>query len=107
KMGQRYHPQDYWINYNLGRCLVRLKPPQLEEAIRYFTVAVALRPEVAQSRSNLANALTAQGRLDEAAAVRPALTRGPTLAKPAAGATLDNGSQVSSKLQVWQFDWSD
>jgi hypothetical protein len=37
----------------------------------------------------------------------PVLTPGPTLIKPAAGATLDNGSIDFSKLMVWEFDWSD
>jgi len=68
KKGQRLHPQDYWINVNLARCLVRLNPPQLDDAIRYYTAAVALRPEAAQSHANLGDALAAQGRLDEAVA---------------------------------------
>jgi serine/threonine protein kinase/Flp pilus assembly protein TadD len=66
KRGQRLHPQDYWINVNLGNCLVRLR--QLDDAVRYYTAAVALRPESALSHSNLGNALLAQGKLDEAAA---------------------------------------
>ena len=37
----------------------------------------------------------------------PVLTPGPTLLKPAAGATLDNGTIDGSKLLVWEFDWSD
>jgi superkiller protein 3 len=36
----------------------------------------------------------------------PALTPGPSLLKPAAGATLDNGTLDGGKLRVWQFDWS-
>jgi serine/threonine protein kinase/Flp pilus assembly protein TadD len=41
--------------------------------------------------------------------VRPALklTPGPTLVKPAARATLDNGAHDFSKAVVWEFDWSD
>src|SRR6185295_199529 len=66
KKGQRVHPQDYWINGNLGLCLLRLRPQPLDEAIRYFTAAAALRPEAAQSHSNLADALKAQGKVDEA-----------------------------------------
>jgi serine/threonine protein kinase/Flp pilus assembly protein TadD len=68
KKGQRLHPQDYWINGNLGLCLLRLRPQQLDDAVCYFTAAVALRPEAAQSHSNLGNALRAQGKLDEAIA---------------------------------------
>ena len=35
------------------------------------------------------------------------LTPGPTLDKPAAGATLDNGAFDGSKAYAWDFDWSD
>jgi tetratricopeptide (TPR) repeat protein len=66
KKGQQAHPQDYWINANLGICLSRLGPKRLDEAIRYYTAALALRPEAAKSHSNLGEALKAQGRLDEA-----------------------------------------
>jgi eukaryotic-like serine/threonine-protein kinase len=68
KKGQRLHPQDYWINGNLGLCLMQLNSPQRDDAIRYLTAAVALRPEAALSHSNLGNALRAQGNLDEAVA---------------------------------------
>src|SRR5262249_33858337 len=64
--GQRLHPQDYWINVNLGICLVQLG--QLDDAIRYQTAAVALRPEAAVSYSNLGEALRIRGKLDEALA---------------------------------------
>ncbi|MGH7134424.1 MAG: hypothetical protein ACREHD_01710, partial [Pirellulales bacterium] len=71
KKGQRLYPQDYWINTNLGLCLLRARPPQPEHAIRYFTAAVALRPEAALSHANLAVALAKHGELD---ATRDALT---------------------------------
>jgi len=45
-----------------------LGPQQLDDAIRYYTAAVALRPEAALSHSNLGNALKAHGKLDEAIA---------------------------------------
>ncbi len=41
---QRY-PADFWINHNLGQALHDSPKPRLEEAIRYYTAAVALRPE--------------------------------------------------------------
>jgi hypothetical protein len=37
----------------------------------------------------------------------PALTPGPALLKPAAGATLDNGDFYGTKSRVWEFDWAD
>ena len=50
------------------------QPPQLEEAIRFLTVAVALRPDSPGVRYNLGNALFGAERLDEAkAAYRQAI----------------------------------
>ena len=68
KKGQQVHPQDYWINVNLANCLLQMGGPQLNEALRYYTAAVALRPEASVSHSNLGNALQAQGKLEEAIA---------------------------------------
>jgi tetratricopeptide (TPR) repeat protein len=65
KKGQRIHPADYWINVNLANCLLQLGPQQLDEALHYYTAAVALRPRAALSHSNLGNALRARGKLDE------------------------------------------
>jgi tetratricopeptide (TPR) repeat protein len=69
KKGQRYHAHDYWITVNLADCL--FDPQEPDEAIRFYTAAVALRPEAQQSLSSLANALAARAkketRLDEAA----------------------------------------
>ena len=64
--GQRIHPDDFWINTNLGRCLARLNPPRLDEAIRFYTSAVALSPEAPVARDNLGELLKKMGRLDEA-----------------------------------------
>jgi tetratricopeptide (TPR) repeat protein len=81
KMGQWLHPQDYWINENLGLCLLRLSSQQSDDSICYLTAAVALRPEAAQSHYNLGVALKAQNKLDEAVACyRKALEIQPTSA---------------------------
>lgn len=40
-----HHPADFWINHNLGWALQNATPPDWPQAIRYYTVAVALRPE--------------------------------------------------------------
>jgi tetratricopeptide (TPR) repeat protein len=69
---QAEHPGDVWLNYNLADLLGRLHPPQMDEAIRFYTVARALRPETAHS---MAHALKRRGRGDEAAAVFRDLTR--------------------------------
>ena len=44
RRAQAHHPGDVWINYNLGSYLEELHPPQTEEAIRFYSVARALRP---------------------------------------------------------------
>lgn len=65
---QRRHPQDFWINLNLASCLRNMQPPQLDEAIRYFTAAIAINPGNVMAHNNLGNALRLQGRTDEAIA---------------------------------------
>jgi tetratricopeptide (TPR) repeat protein/predicted Ser/Thr protein kinase len=62
------YPGDFWINQDLGMALLAGQPPQLDEAIRFLTVAMALRPGSPGVRVNLGNALRARGRLDEAIA---------------------------------------
>jgi len=47
---------------------VKSKPPQFEEAVRYYTAAIALRPDSAGLRTNLGLALKDQTKLDEAIA---------------------------------------
>ena len=66
KKGQQLHPQDYWISVNLANCLLDMGPQERDDALRYYTAAVALRPEASMSYFNLANALETKGKLDEA-----------------------------------------
>ncbi len=63
---QRIHPDDFWLNADLARQLLRTG--RLEEAIRFYSVAVAIRPRSGIARNGLADALHRSGRLDEAAA---------------------------------------
>src|SRR5262249_60452921 len=53
KKGQQHHPQDYWINANLGIILSQSGPAHADDAIRYSTAAGALRPEAGQAHSIL------------------------------------------------------
>jgi tetratricopeptide (TPR) repeat protein/tRNA A-37 threonylcarbamoyl transferase component Bud32 len=69
---QAERPGDVWINYNLARLLEQLHPPRTEEAIRFYSVARALRPETAHG---LAHLLEGRGRDDEAAVVFRDLTQ--------------------------------
>jgi serine/threonine protein kinase/Flp pilus assembly protein TadD len=65
---QPRHPGDFWINETLGQLLEGARPPRLEEAITYFTAAVALRPQSPGARVNLGTALVEKGRIDQAIA---------------------------------------
>jgi tetratricopeptide (TPR) repeat protein len=66
---QRLQASHFWINHDLGKNLMRLQPPQLEEAIRFYSVALALRPQSPGVHLNLGDALMQKGALDDAIAV--------------------------------------
>jgi serine/threonine-protein kinase len=72
RRAQLEHPNDYTVNFNLGNHLLAAHPPQIDEAIRFLSVARVLRPE---SGRELAHCLASRGRLDEAQAVFEDLTR--------------------------------
>jgi superkiller protein 3 len=97
RKGQDLHPHDFWITTNLGICLFRSNPPQIDESIRFHTAAVALRPQAALARTILGSALTAKGQLDEAiAAFRKAIEVDPKYA--AAHGALGNALRAKHKL---------
>jgi serine/threonine protein kinase/Flp pilus assembly protein TadD len=68
RRAQEAFPGDFWINHDLGIALQACRPPQYNEAVRFLTAAVALRPESPGASVNLGSALGRAGRLDEAAA---------------------------------------
>ena len=72
RRAQAEHPGDFWVNYWLARNLEQLHPAPMEEAIRYYSVARALRPETAHE---LAHALEDQERGDQAVTIFRDLTR--------------------------------
>src|SRR5262249_3879328 len=62
--GQRRHPGHFWINHQLAYILIReLGPAHLDEAVRYFMIAVALRPLSPGAHLNLGLALAKKGQL--------------------------------------------
>jgi len=65
---QQRHPSDPWTNSSLANLLRTSRPPHLEDAIRYYTAAVALRPDSSGLHVNLAVALYEQGKVEEAIA---------------------------------------
>jgi serine/threonine protein kinase/Flp pilus assembly protein TadD len=67
---QRAHPDDFWINFQLAYVLDHTPAPdqQLDEAIRFYTAALAARPRNAPTHHCLGEALARRGRWDEALA---------------------------------------
>jgi tetratricopeptide (TPR) repeat protein/serine/threonine protein kinase len=71
---QQRYPDDFWINDTLAWCYETMRPPRLDQAIRYRTAAVALRPRSPVERYNLGVFLSVSGSYDEAiAAYREAI----------------------------------
>jgi serine/threonine protein kinase/tetratricopeptide (TPR) repeat protein len=66
RRAQQAFPADFWINHDLGIAQRDRQPPQHEEAVRFLTVAAALRPDSPGVRYNLGLVLADAGRLDEA-----------------------------------------
>jgi hypothetical protein len=60
RRAQQAHPEDFWVNHDLARSLMRANRP--DEAARYFTAAVAVRPKSDLARRGLREALKAAGR---------------------------------------------
>jgi serine/threonine protein kinase/Tfp pilus assembly protein PilF len=69
RLAQRKYPDDFEINFQLGWVLKHRSKPELDEVIRFYTVALALRPRSLPTHCWLAGALQDRGRLDEAIAV--------------------------------------
>jgi eukaryotic-like serine/threonine-protein kinase len=62
--GQRVHPTDFWLAFGLGNALHEAGKP--DEAVGFYRIAQALRPETVAVHNNLGIDLADQGRLDEA-----------------------------------------
>ncbi|HYV34874.1 MAG TPA: tetratricopeptide repeat protein [Gemmataceae bacterium] len=65
---RRRHVADFWINFHLALSFATSKSPNYDEAIRYFTAALTIRPTCAGAHFNLGVALQLKHRLDEALA---------------------------------------
>jgi tetratricopeptide (TPR) repeat protein len=65
---RRRHPDDFWLNEDLGRLLLESQPPLPQEASRYFTAAVSLRPNSEAAHLCLGLSLYHTGQLDGACA---------------------------------------
>jgi tetratricopeptide (TPR) repeat protein len=61
RAGLEQRPGDFWLNHELGMLFKKQQPPRAEEAVRYLTAALALRPDSPGVHLNLGNALKAKG----------------------------------------------
>jgi tetratricopeptide (TPR) repeat protein len=69
RQAQLLFPADLWINETLGSyCLYGLRPPQHDEALRYYAAVLALRPGSSWAMIAVADALDGRGSNEEALA---------------------------------------
>jgi tetratricopeptide (TPR) repeat protein len=65
--GHRHHPEDFWLNDVLGYFSKEFcHPPRYDDALRYYTVTVALRPANVRPHWSVAHLLMKKGVIDEA-----------------------------------------
>jgi serine/threonine-protein kinase len=97
----RLQPNDFWVSFDLGMACstnsISSPPRKPDEATRFYSICIALRPRSFAAHSNLGNVLKFQGKLDEAIAEhREALRLKPDL--PEAHSNLGNVLVVQGKL---------
>jgi tetratricopeptide (TPR) repeat protein len=68
RRAQQRQPDDFWLNHFLAVALINVRPPQRDDAIGYYRVAVGLAPRSAAARVNLGQALYDSDRSEEAMA---------------------------------------
>jgi Flp pilus assembly protein TadD len=90
---QRRRPGDFWINHTLAKSLVR-DWAQSREAVPFFRVALALRPDSPAVLTNLGKALCDAKQFDEAIATCDRALR---LKPDFAGAHINRGAALASK----------
>jgi tetratricopeptide (TPR) repeat protein len=62
---QSQHPGDYRINFALAYGLFSTDPRPLDEVVRYYTAAVAIRPQSYTAHYGLGIAILRSGRIEE------------------------------------------
>ncbi len=72
RAAQKRHPGDVWLNHDLAQALFSQPIPQIDEAIRFYTAARAIRPEIGHA---LAHALITKGDSEEAVSIFAELIR--------------------------------
>ncbi|HJT76513.1 MAG TPA: tetratricopeptide repeat protein [Gemmataceae bacterium] len=92
------HPDDFWLNFELGRSQSLGQKGDLAETVSYYRAALALRPDSARVRSDLCYALHSQGKRQEAEEeYRAAIRLNPKEGPPHAFLAL--ALEVQGKLQ--------
>jgi tetratricopeptide (TPR) repeat protein len=66
RAGLERHPEDFWLNHELGWVLQKQQPPRAEEGVGYLRVALALRPDSPGVQFNLGSALLDAGDVEGA-----------------------------------------
>jgi tetratricopeptide (TPR) repeat protein/serine/threonine protein kinase len=67
--GHRHHPEDFWLNDALGEfSRDAFRPPRSDDALRYYTATLVLRPHNVHTRRAVAGLLTDRGAFTEAIA---------------------------------------
>jgi serine/threonine-protein kinase len=105
RQAQRHYPADFWVNHDLGMALLLVTPPKRDEAVRFLTAAVALRPDSPGCRLDQGAALYLKGRLDEAiACYQKASALAPKYAAPQynLGLALYHKGQLDEAIACYQ-----
>jgi tetratricopeptide (TPR) repeat protein/tRNA A-37 threonylcarbamoyl transferase component Bud32 len=100
KAAQAEHPNDFWLNFQLGFSLSSVK--KWDEAIGYYRAALAVQPESIVVHNNLGNALSSKGLLDEAIReLRTAIQLDPkfAVARYNLGIALRDNGQLDEAIQ--------
>jgi Flp pilus assembly protein TadD/tRNA A-37 threonylcarbamoyl transferase component Bud32 len=101
RRAQRSHPGDFWLNMDLAGILARTDQP--EEAIRFYSVAVSVRPRSGLALNDLGTVLHDTGRLEDAAGTfRQACRLQPDYAMPRVclgSVLLDLGQSAEAEAQ--------
>jgi serine/threonine protein kinase/tetratricopeptide (TPR) repeat protein len=67
RRAQHEYPSDLWINDELGNlCWYISRPPRTEDALRFYSICVALRPMRPNPHAAMASILNAKGAFEEA-----------------------------------------
>jgi tetratricopeptide (TPR) repeat protein len=68
RRAQHEYPGDFWINDTLAWfCWTKCRPPRLEDALRFYSIALVLRPQRPLLHDMVARILIAKGAFEEAA----------------------------------------